>query len=127
LWPLQENRTIVPSPIFDLYRVSLPLVQIIAFVPDGATVRYQWPLTTTSRPPPTQPVQMPHICTGPCLGPVQMCNGYNCFFLPLPKPPPHYFSSSLNANSPSPMTPKRSFARFMMISSRIHSLKWCRC
>jgi hypothetical protein len=59
--PLQENRTFVPSPVFDLYRVSLTLVQIIAFVPDGATVRYKWPLTTTSRPPPTQPVQMPHM------------------------------------------------------------------
>jgi hypothetical protein len=68
--PLQENRTFVPSPVFDLYRVSLTLVQIIAFVPDGATARYKWPLTTTSRPPPTQPAQMRHICTGWWLRPI---------------------------------------------------------
>jgi hypothetical protein len=44
-FPLLENYTFVSSPIFYLYRIFLPPVQIIAFVPGGATMRYKWPLT----------------------------------------------------------------------------------
>jgi hypothetical protein len=35
-----------------------------------------------------------HMCTGPCLVLVQMCNGYNSFF-PSAQAPPHSSSSSL--------------------------------
>jgi hypothetical protein len=106
---------------------------------------YKCSLTGASRPPPTHPVQMPHnstwwwlqllpvaptakykcehICTGLCLGPVQMCNDYNCFFFPLPKAPSPLFFFLSQRKLPHP---NGAFAQFTTISSRFHSLKWCR-
>jgi hypothetical protein len=46
---LLENRTYITGPIFHLYRVFLPPVQMIAFVAVGSTERYKCPLTKTRR------------------------------------------------------------------------------
>jgi hypothetical protein len=70
---LLENRTFVPEQIFHLYRIFLRQVQMRVFVLDGATTRYKCPLRGTLGPPPPHLVQMPHICTGCWLRPVQMC------------------------------------------------------
>jgi hypothetical protein len=117
-YSLLENRTFVPGTIFHLYRVFLAPVEITTFVPDGSTTRYKCPLTGACRRhlPPTQykyltfvpgggSARYKHdqICTGPCGGPVQMCNDYFSFFpSPSPPPPPHFSSSSLQLELPLP-------------------------
>jgi hypothetical protein len=46
---LLENGAFVLGPIFHLYQIFLPPLQMPSFVPVGATVRYKWPLTWAGR------------------------------------------------------------------------------
>jgi hypothetical protein len=111
---------IYPSPDFSFVLGILPPVQIRTFVPVGATNRYKCPLTEP-RHGLTQPnrsksltfvpgedttwYKCMHICTGPCLGLVQMCNA----IIPPPPPRPSPLLTLLlpisNLSSPSPMAP----------------------
>jgi hypothetical protein len=67
----------------------------LTFVSVGGSARYKCEANTFVPGQDTTRYKCRHICTGSCLGPVQMCNGYNSFFFPLPGAPPHSSSSSL--------------------------------
>jgi hypothetical protein len=95
--PLLENRAFVPRSIFHLYWEFLSFVLVgatnwykcpitearrdlihptqykcLTFVPVGGSVRYKCDVLTFIPGQDTTWYKCRHICTGPCLGPVQM-------------------------------------------------------